>query len=157
MSPTQKKRFIIVGVILFGVSLATFFALKALDETAQYFITPTEVHSGNYKKSKSGLYRIGGMVVANSVKRFEDGITVQFGLTDTKQTVTVQYTGILPDLFREGQGIVANGRVDKQGLFLANEVLAKHDENYMPKEAKEALERSGVDVPHSYNNSDSSY
>ena len=153
MSPTQKKRFIIVGVILTGMSLATFLALKALEETAQYFITPTQIHSGDYEKSKSGLYRVGGLVVNDSVNRFEDGVTVQFDLTDTAQKVTVQYTGILPDLFREGQGIVANGRIDQQGIFVAHEVLAKHDENYMPKEAMEALEKSGAKIPHNYNKS----
>lgn len=150
MSPTQKKRFIIVGVIVAGMSLATFFALKALENSAQYFITPSEIKLKTYEASKSGLYRVGGMVVNGSVKRLEDGVTVQFDLTDTAEAITVQFTGILPDLFREGQGIVADGKINNEGLFVADKVLAKHDENYMPKEAMEALKKSGADIPHNY-------
>jgi cytochrome c-type biogenesis protein CcmE len=97
-----------------------------------FFFTPSEVISGKAPYNK--LFRIGGMVVDGSVNRPGDGLTVKFDLTDNEQHVTVQYTGILPDLFREGQGIVANGKLDDSGEFVAQEVLAKHDENYMPRE-----------------------
>lgn len=85
-------------------------------------------------------FRLGGVVEPGSVKRLEDGVTVTFGITDTAKIVPVQYTGILPDLFAEGQGVVAQGKLDEKGVFCASEVLAKHDENYMPPEAAKALE-----------------
>ena len=115
-----------------GVSIGVGFALKSLDENIMFFFTPTEVMSGKAPKNK--LFRMGGMVVDGSVSRPGDGLTVQFDLTDNEKQVTVRYAGILPDLFREGQGIIANGKLNDQGDFIAQEVLAKHDENYMPPE-----------------------
>ena len=97
-----------------------------------FFFTPTEVLAGKAPANK--LFRMGGMVVDGSVDRPGDGLTVKFDLSDNEQQVTVRFAGILPDLFREGQGIIANGRLDDQGDFIAEEVLAKHDENYMPPE-----------------------
>jgi cytochrome c-type biogenesis protein CcmE len=97
-----------------------------------FFFTPTEVMAGKAPQNK--LFRIGGMVVEGSVARPGDGLTVKFDLTDNEQSVTVRFAGILPDLFREGQGIIANGKLDASGDFVAEEVLAKHDENYMPPE-----------------------
>jgi len=106
-----------------------------------FFFTPTEVVSGKAPTNK--LFRMGGMVVAGSVDRPGDGLTVRFDLTDNEQVVTVRFAGILPDLFREGQGIIANGRLDASGEFVAEEVLAKHDENYMPPEVAEMLAEQG--------------
>lgn len=115
-----------------GVSAGVGLALKSLDENIMFFFTPTEVMAGEAPPNK--LFRMGGMVVNGSVSRPGDGLTVQFDLTDNKQQVTVRYAGILPDLFREGQGIIANGKLNERGEFVAQEVLAKHDENYMPPE-----------------------
>jgi len=115
-----------------GVAIGVGFALKSLDENIMFFFTPTEVMSGKAPANK--LFRIGGMVVDGSVNRPGDGLTVKFDLTDNERQVTVRYAGILPDLFREGQGIIANGKLDEKGEFVAQEVLAKHDENYMPPE-----------------------
>ena len=126
----------IVLLVLFGLSVATLLALNAFRNNLMYFLTPAEVVAGEYPEQ--GMYRLGGMVVEGSVKRLDNGVTVEFDLTDYRETVTVRYTGILPDLFREGQGIVANGKLDGQ-LFQADEVLAKHDENYMPPEVAEAM------------------
>jgi cytochrome c-type biogenesis protein CcmE len=115
-----------------GVALGVGLALKSLDQNIMFFFTPTEVMSGKAPANK--LFRIGGMVVEGSVSRPGDGLTVKFDLTDNEQKVTVRFAGILPDLFREGQGIIANGKLDASGEFIAEEVLAKHDENYMPPE-----------------------
>ena len=115
-----------------GVSVGVGLALKSLDENIMFFFTPTEVMAGEAPPNK--LFRMGGMVVNGSVSRPGDGLTVQFDLTDNERQVTVRYAGILPDLFREGQGIIANGKLNDRGEFVAQEVLAKHDENYMPPE-----------------------
>ena len=125
-----------------GVAVGVGLALKALDENIMFFFTPTEVMSGKAPKDK--LFRMGGMVVDGSVNRPGDGLTVQFDLTDNERSVTVRYAGILPDLFREGQGIIANGRLDDNGHFIAQEVLAKHDENYMPPELAGMHKPEGV-------------
>lgn len=137
MSPTQKKRFSIVAAILVGVGLATFFALKAFQANIEYFLTPKQVSDGEYLSNQ--LYRIGGLVKTGSVTTLSDGVTKRFDVTDCEYDVTVQYTGILPDLFREGQAIVANGTFDNSTVMIANQVLAKHDENYVPNEAAEAV------------------
>ena len=132
MTPARKKRLGLILLMVAGVTVGVGFALKSLDQNIMFFFTPSEVISGKAPYNK--LFRIGGMVVEGSVNRPGDGLTVNFDLTDNEQRVTVQYTGILPDLFREGQGIIANGKLDKSGEFVAEEVLAKHDENYMPRE-----------------------
>ena len=139
MSPTQKRRLTIIGVILAGLALTTVLALNAFRNNLMYFVTPSDIRAGDIPES--GLYRIGGMVVENSVRRSEQGVTVLFDLTDYEEVVTVEYTGILPDLFREGQGIVANGNIGPDGIFMADEVLAKHDENYMPPEVAAAMKK----------------
>jgi len=126
-----------VGAVVTGVGLAVVFALLAFQNNIVYFVTPTQVATNEIPEGDT--YRIGGMVVDGSVKK--EGVDVEFELTDTLNIVKVKYNGILPDLFREGQGIVANGRVDRDArVFNAFEVLAKHDENYMPPEAMEAME-----------------
>ena len=144
MTPRQKKRLLFVSAIVVGVSVATAVGLLGIKQSADYFIEPSDIIAGNFSTDKG--YRIGGIVKANSVSRLEDGITVQFMITDCKADVPVRYTGILPDLFREGQGIVADGKLSTNGtdstipsIFTASKVLAKHDENYVPNEAAEAV------------------
>ena len=132
MTPARKKRLALIFLMVAGVAVGVGFALKSLDENIMFFFTPTEVIEGKAPSGK--LFRMGGMVVDGSVSRPGDGLTVRFDLTDNEKQVTVRYKGILPDLFREGQGIIANGQLDDKGDFIAQEVLAKHDEEYMPPE-----------------------
>ena len=132
MTPARKKRLGLILLMVAGVAVGVGLALKSLDQNIMFFFTPTEVMSGKAPQNK--LFRMGGMVVEGSVDRPGDGLTVKFDLTDNEQRVTVSYAGILPDLFREGQGIIANGKLNDSGEFVAEEVLAKHDENYMPPE-----------------------
>lgn len=141
MTPARKKRLALIFVMIAGVAIGLGFALKSLDENIMFFFTPSEVAEGRAPINK--LFRMGGMVVEGSVSRPGDGLTVQFDLTDNANEVTVRYTGILPDLFREGQGIIANGRIGGDGDFIAQEVLAKHDENYMPPEVAAAMKKVG--------------
>lgn len=129
-----------VIMVLFGVSIATVLGLTAFQENLLYFYSPTQVAAGEAPDNRS--FRIGGLVVKGTVVRETEGLGVQFDLTDNTKTMTVEYTGILPDLFREGQGIVAMGKIQPNGLFVAEEVLAKHDENYMPPEVADALKAS---------------
>jgi len=147
MTPKRKKRLILIGLMVAGVGVAIAVALKAFNENLMFFYTPSAVVSG--EAPAGHLIRVGGLVTNGSVKRQADGLTVTFDITDNAETVTVQYTGILPDLFREGQGIVARGRLQDGGkLFVAEEVLAKHDENYMPPEVADALKtahKNGAD------------
>ena len=132
MTPARKKRLGLILLMVAGVATGVGFLLKSLDQNIMFFFTPSEVILGKAPADK--LFRMGGMVVAGTVHRPGDGLTVHFDLTDNEQNVTVKYTGILPDLFREGQGIIANGKLDASGEFVADEVLAKHDETYMPPE-----------------------
>ncbi len=143
MKPARKKRLTLIVLMVAGIAVGLGFALKSLDENIMFFFTPTEVADG--KAPPGRLFRMGGMVVTGSVSRPGEGLTVHFDLTDNENKVTVMYTGILPDLFREGQGIIANGQLDKDGAFVAQEVLAKHDENYMPPEVAEAMKKSGAE------------
>lgn len=122
----------LIVLMVAGVATGVGFALKSLDQNIMFFFTPSEVVSGKAPSDK--LFRMGGMVVDGSVHRPGEGLTVHFDLTDNEQAVTVQFAGILPDLFREGQGIIANGKLNGSGEFIAEEVLAKHDETYMPPE-----------------------
>lgn len=140
MNPVRKQRLMIVLFILGGVALAVGLALYALNQNLNLFFSPEQVVSGEAPVDQR--MRLGGMVVEGSVQRAPDSLKVRFDLTDYKGVVTVEFEGILPDLFREGQGIVALGRLDAQRRFVAEEVLAKHDENYMPPEIQRALERS---------------
>jgi len=140
MKPARKKRLILIGLMVVGIAVGLGFALRSLDENIMFFFTPSEVAEG--KAPQGRLFRMGGMVVDGSVSRPGDGLTVEFGLADNESVVTVRYTGILPDLFREGQGIIANGKIGEDGAFVAQEVLAKHDENYMPPEIAEAMQKT---------------
>jgi cytochrome c-type biogenesis protein CcmE len=137
MTPKRKKRMMLIGLMLAGVAIAAGFALQAFNENLMFFYTPSEVVAGEAPTGR--MIRVGGLVTDGSVQRQSDGLTVQFDVTDNDKTITVQYTGILPDLFREGQGIVAHGQLQEDQLFVAAEVLAKHDENYMPPEVADAL------------------
>jgi cytochrome c-type biogenesis protein CcmE len=133
----------LVGLILLGVAAAVAFALTAFQDNLLYFYTPSEVSAG--KAPADRIFRVGGMVTEGSFKRAEGSLEAQFVLTDYAHNVTVSYTGVLPDLFREGQGIIARGRISPDGLFTAEEVLAKHDENYMPPDVADALAKAKTD------------
>ena len=140
MKPRHKKlAIIIVGVAALGV--ASVLVLNAFQSNLVFFFSPSQVAAKEAPIGKS--FRIGGLVEEGSVKREDSSTTVRFAVTDTAKTIPVVYTGILPDLFREGKGVVAQGKISADGIFMADEVLAKHDENYMPPEAAEALEQAG--------------
>ncbi|MFK7855142.1 MAG: cytochrome c maturation protein CcmE [Granulosicoccus sp.] len=141
MTPKRKQRLMLVSLMLAGVGVAVAFGVTAFKQNIMLFHSPTDVAAGAVQPGTA--FRIGGMVVEGSVRRSEADLAVQFSLTDHGETVPVSFTGILPDLFREGQGIVAMGALDDKGTFSATEVLAKHDENYMPPEVAEALEKAG--------------
>jgi cytochrome c-type biogenesis protein CcmE len=133
----RKKRILMVSGIVLGIGIAATLILTAFEKNLLYFYSPTQVRDGEAPQSRA--FRVGGLVVDGSVQRDPESLRVSFDLTDTANTVSVQYDGILPDLFREGQGIVANGKLDDNGVFQAAQVLAKHDENYMPPEVADAL------------------
>ncbi|HBC23496.1 MAG TPA: cytochrome c maturation protein CcmE [Pseudomonas sp.] len=142
MNPVRKKRLFIVLAILAGVGIAVALALFALQQNINLFYTPSQIAAG--EAPEGTRIRAGGLVEEGSVKRTNDSLSVAFRVTDGAQAITITYQGILPDLFREGQGIVALGRVNTDGVLVADEVLAKHDENYMPPEVTQALEKSGM-------------
>ncbi len=135
MTPRQKRMTFVVALVA-GVAVAIGLALKAFNENLLYFFSPSQVKSGEAPKDHG--FRIGGLVVEGSVARDPQSLKVRFDLTDGAETVTVTYDSILPDLFREGQGIVATGKL-ADGVFVADQVLAKHDENYMPPEVADSL------------------
>ena len=140
MTPKRRNRIVLIVLVLAGIAVAATFALKAFNENLMFFYQPSQVIAGEAPVGR--LIRVGGLVTTGSVKRQSDGLTVNFDITDNAETITVQYTGILPDLFREGQGIVAHGQLQDDQLFVADEVLAKHDENYMPPEVADALKKT---------------
>ena len=140
----RSRRKVLIFAIVFGVSVATVLGLTAFEENLLYFYSPTQVKAGEAPDTHA--FRVGGLVVDGSVHREPDSLTIQFDVSDNAESMTIEYTGILPDLFREGQGIVAMGRLNADGRFVADEVLAKHDENYMPPEVAAALEASGKSV-----------
>ena len=140
MHPIRRQRLFIVLLIVLGVGAAVALASYAMRENINLFYPPADIVAGKAPVGKK--MRAGGMVVEGSVKRAPDSLTVRFEVTDYTATVPVEYTGILPDLFGEGQGVVASGVLGEDGLFRATEVLAKHDENYMPPEVQHALDQS---------------
>ncbi len=144
MTPRQR-RMVWVSLIVAGVSIATFLALAAFQKNLLYFYTPSQIARGEAPTGYA--FRVGGLVENGSVRRDPGSLAVRFTLTDGAARVTVFYDGILPDLFREGQGIIAIGQLQPDGLFKASQVLAKHDENYMPPEVAEALKKSGKMPP----------
>ncbi|GFM49442.1 cytochrome c maturation protein CcmE [Pseudomonas capsici] len=145
MNPLRKKRLLIILAILAGVGIALALALSALKENINLFYTPTQIANG--EAPLDTRIRAGGMVAKGSLQRSTDSLDVRFVVTDFSKSVTITYRGILPDLFREGQGIVALGKLNAEGVVVADEVLAKHDEKYMPPEVTKALQESGQSAP----------
>lgn len=143
MRAKRKQRLYLVILLLIGLSIAVGLALMALQQNINLFFTPSQIVADEAPQGVA--FRIGGMVVDDSLKRSDQDLSVQFEITDTAQSVPVRYTGILPDLFREGQGVVALGRLDGN-TFVASEVLAKHDENYMAPEAAEAIKQANAQM-----------
>jgi len=137
MTPRQRRTYLILGGLL-AVGVATFFVLRAFNENLVFFYTPSQIVAKEAPVNQN--FRIGGMVIKDSVKREPGGLKVSFVVTDMVQSVPVEYSGILPDLFKEGKGVVAQGKLNEQGNFIASQVLAKHDENCMPPEARSALD-----------------
>ena len=137
MKPRHKRAAIVLGV-LSAVGMAVALVLNAFNSNLVFFYTPVQIAAKQAPQGRT--FRVGGLVEAGSVKR--DGVTVNFVVTDTLKTVPVRYEGVLPDLFKEGKGVVAQGQLGADGVFAAREVLAKHDENYMPPEAADALQQA---------------
>ncbi|HKU15693.1 MAG TPA: cytochrome c maturation protein CcmE [Steroidobacteraceae bacterium] len=135
----RRRRMVLVGLIVLGVGAATAFALTAFQDNLAYFYPPTDVTAG--KAPADRVFRLGGMVEEGSLKRETGSMEVRFVVTDFQNDVTVSYSGVLPDLFREGQGVIARGQLGPGGVFVAQEVLAKHDEKYMPPEVAESLRK----------------
>jgi len=136
----RHKRFTLIAAGLAALGGAAYLILNAFQSNLVFFYTPTQIAAQEAPRGRT--FRVGGLVQAGSVQRRPDGVTVQFVVTDTAQSIPVVYSGILPDLFKEGKGVVAQGEIGPDGVFHAREVLAKHDENYMPPEAAEAVERA---------------
>ena len=139
MTP-RKKRFTMIGLGLAALGIASALVLNAFNSNLVFFFTPTQIENGEAPKGRS--FRLGGLVEAGTLKREGDGLTVHFVVTDTVKRIPVTYKGILPDLFKEGKGAVAQGQLGTDGTFVASEVLAKHDENYMPPEVAEAIAKA---------------
>jgi cytochrome c-type biogenesis protein CcmE len=140
MTPRRKRTMYIIIGALTGLGLAVGLVLYALKNNVSLYFTPTQVFNKEAPQGRN--FRIGGLVEAGSMHREGDGLTVHFNVTDTVKTMPVIYKGILPDLFKEGKGVVAQGKLEADNVFHADEVLAKHDENYMPPEAKDALDKA---------------
>ena len=136
----RHKRIIFICVSLAAIGLATWLVLGAFRNNLVFFYSPTQVASAEAPVNKT--FRIGGLVQNGTLKRDADGLTVRFTVTDTANNIPVVYKGILPDLFKEGRGCVAQGRIGSDGMFYADQIMAKHDENYMPPEAAQALEQA---------------
>ncbi len=136
MKPRQQ-RMLAVGLAVLGIAIAATLTLNAFKENMMFFVDISDVVAGDYPKSRN--FRIGGLVVENSVERAEGSLEMQFRVTDMNCELRVRYTGVLPDLFREGQGVVAHGELSPEGIFVANKILAKHDENYMAPEVAASL------------------
>jgi cytochrome c-type biogenesis protein CcmE len=136
----RHKRLALIAAGLGAIAIAAALVLNAFRSNMVFFFSPSQIAAGEAPKDRA--FRVGGMVETGSVKRQTDGVTVQFVVTDTAKSVPVVYRGILPDLFREGKGVVAEGRLGTDGVFRAEQVLAKHDENYMPPEAAHAVEQA---------------
>ena len=142
-TPATRKKgrlyAVLAGLTMLGVAAAL--VLTAFEDNIVFFYSPTVITQKDLRPGQT--VRLGGLVEADSVKKAADGITTEFVITDTNKTISVRYAGLLPDLFREGQGVVTQGTLGPDGVFTASEVLAKHDENYMPKEVADALKKSG--------------
>ncbi|GEQ97702.1 cytochrome c-type biogenesis protein CcmE [Iodidimonas gelatinilytica] len=137
----KRRRFWLTVLALLTLALAAFLIFRALDEQLLYFRLPSDVADEAPEPGRA--FRLGGLVETDSLVKLPDGMSVRFSVSDGENALMVRYTGILPDLFREGQGIIADGRLDENGLFIADRVLAKHDETYMPKEVYDAIKERG--------------
>jgi cytochrome c-type biogenesis protein CcmE len=135
----RTQRMVLIGLVLAGMALAAAFAYRAFQENLLYFFSPSQIAAG---EAPDRVFRLGGMVLKESLTREPGSLTVKFVVTDNVHSIPVSYTGVLPDLFVEGQGVVVRGRLGPAGGFVAEEVLAKHDENYMPPEVAEALAKA---------------
>ena len=143
MTP-RRQRMLAVGLAAAGLVIATVLTLRSFEDNMMFFVSPTEVMAGEYPEDRT--FRIGGLVVDGSVQREPESLEVAFRVTDRRCEVPITYTGVLPDLFREGQGVVAHGRIEgANGVFVANKILAKHDENYMAPEVAEAIAAHAAD------------
>ena len=136
MKPRQQ-RMLALGLVAAGLAVATTLTLRAFEDNMMFFVDVSEVVAGNYPKDRN--FRVGGLVVEGSIQREEGSLDMEFMVTDTRCEIPVVYTGVVPDLFRDGQGVVAHGRMDGQGTFVAEKILAKHDENYMAPEVADSL------------------
>lgn len=145
MTPTRKRRLFAVLFVLLGVGTATGLLVYALSDNALFFYTPSKIAEEGI--TSGSRFRLGGLVEPGSLEREKEGLGLRFVVTDNQMQQTVFYEGILPDLFREGQGVIASGTLREDGLFEANQVLAKHDENYMPPEVAAALKEAGHPIP----------
>ena len=143
MKPRQQ-RMLAVGLAALGIAIAAGLTLRAFEDNMMFFVEISDVAAGEYPKERN--FRIGGLVVGGSVQRAEGSLDVSFDVTDTACVVPVVYSGVLPDLFREGQGVVAHGRIDETGVFQADKILAKHDEDYMAPEVAESLSKHQKDI-----------
>jgi cytochrome c-type biogenesis protein CcmE len=137
---SRHKKLILVAIAVIALGVVAALVLNAFRSNLVFFFSPTQVVKGEAPRDRA--FRIGGLVEQGSLRRESDGVTAHFRITDTAQTIPVTYKGLLPDLFKEGKGVVAEGRLTDSGLFVAEQVLAKHDENYMPPEAASALEQA---------------
>jgi cytochrome c-type biogenesis protein CcmE len=137
----KRRRLMLLGFAALGLGTASTLALTALQDNLLFFYSPSELHAG--KVAEGQRFRLGGLVVKGSLQHLGDGRTITFTVTDTAYDVAVRYAGIVPDLFREGQGVVAHGRIRADGVFVADELLAKHDEKYMPPDVAKALQHAG--------------
>lgn len=140
MTPSRKRRLTLICLILGAVAIAATLTAFALQQNMTYLYSPSEVEAGHVPDSAH--FRLGGVVLEDSIKRRSDSLTVDFVVTDRFHEMPVEYTGILPDLFREGQSVIASGELTEDGFFVASEVLAKHDETYMPKEVADAIAKA---------------
>ena len=138
----RHKRLAIIAAGVAALAVAAALVLNAFQSNLVFFFSPSQIVAGEAPKDRA--FRVGGMVQAGSLKRLGDGLTVEFVVTDTAKSIPVTYKGILPDLFREGKGVVAQGKIEGDGVFHASEVLAKHDENYMPPEAADAVNKANA-------------
>ena len=136
MKPRQQ-RMLAIGLVAIGLAIATTLTLRAFEDNMMFFIEVSEVVAGNYPEERN--FRVGGLVVDGSIRREEGSLDMSFLVTDTRCELPVSYSGVVPDLFRDGQGVVAHGRMDGSGTFVAEKIMAKHDENYMAPEVAESL------------------
>ena len=139
MTPRRRVRLLLIGLLVAGVAVAVTFALRAFRENLTYFFSPSQVAAG---EAPSRTFRVGGLVLEDSVKREPGSLTVRFVVSDLEHEIPVKYTGVLPDLFKAGKGVVVRGRLGSDGEFVAEEVIAKHDENYTPPEVADALAKT---------------